>query len=177
MLDARIDAGDEVVALQETETGTPGGVDEVAPLAEVADAPHVGVLHVPFEHRLGVRVGQVAFGDNAVRIAGPVGESLQPASLVDRIGDAERGLDVDRLRHVGETDLGDIVLDPVVLRLQRVDVAEKAVDRVRLEPGIAQLRPLQIVQVEMGVDQRNFGHAHCLSGTARISGRGRNPPS
>jgi len=29
MLDARIDAGDEIVPLQETETGTPGGVDEV----------------------------------------------------------------------------------------------------------------------------------------------------
>ena len=102
MLDARIDAGDETVTLQETETGTPGGVDEVAPLAEVACAPHVGILHVPFEHRLSVCVGQVALSDNAVRIAGLVGERLQPTGLVDRIGDAERSLDVDRFRHVGD---------------------------------------------------------------------------
>ena len=86
MLNARIDAGDEVVAFEESETGTPGGVDQVTPLAEVAYAAQVGVFHVPLEHLFGVPIGKVAFGDNAMRVAGLVGESLRPPGLVDRIG-------------------------------------------------------------------------------------------
>ena len=100
----------------------------------------------------------MALGDDAVRITGLVGESLKPLRLVDGVGNAERRLDVDRLRHIREADLGDIVVDPVVLRLQRVDVAEKAVDGVALEPRIAQLRTLHVVQVKMSVDEGNFGH-------------------
>ena len=39
--DARVDARDEVVALQELEAGAPGGIDEIAALAEIADAADI----------------------------------------------------------------------------------------------------------------------------------------
>ena len=123
----------------------------------------------------GVSLGRVAFGDDALRITGPVGESLQPPGLVDRIRNAERSLDVDRLRDIGEADLGDIIVNPVVLGLQCVDVAEKRMDRVGLEPGIAELRPLEIVQVKMGVDQRYVGHAALAHRAAKTTGCGGKP--
>ena len=100
----------------------------------------------------------MAFGDDAMRVTGLVGESLKPLRLIDGIGHAERRLDVDRLRHIREADLGDIVVDPIVLRLECVDIAKKAVDRVPLEPGIAQLRTLHVMQVKVGVDEGYFGH-------------------
>ena len=56
-------------ALQEFEAGAPGAIDEIAAIAEIPDAAHVRVLHVPFEHRFGVGIGQMAFRDDAVRIA------------------------------------------------------------------------------------------------------------
>ena len=144
--------------LEELEAGAPGRVDEIAPIAEIADTAYVPIVHVPLEHRLGVGAGEMAFGDDAMRIAGAIGEGLQPFGLVDRIGCAERGLDVDCLRYVGETDLGDVVLDPVVLRLERVDIAEEAVHGIGLEPRITELRALQVMQMEMGVDEGDVGH-------------------
>ena len=169
----------EVVPLEELEAGAPGRVDEIAPIAEIADTAYVPIVHVPLEHRLGVGAGEMAFGDDAMRIAGAIGEGLQPFGLVDRIGRAERGLDVDCLWHVREADLGDVVLDPVVLRLERVDIAEEAVHGIGLEPGIAELRPLQVVQVKVRVDERDVSHgsvpsrrkivAGCRHSTARVS--------
>ena len=132
--DARVDARHQIMPLQEFEAGAPGAVHEVAAIAEIPDAAHVGVLHVPIEHRLGVGIGQVALRDDAVRITGLVGESLKPLRLVDGVRSAKRRLDVDRLRHIREADLGDIVVDPIVLRLQGVDIAEKSMDGVALEP-------------------------------------------
>ena len=115
-------------------------------------------MHVTIKHLCGVRIGKMTFRDDAMRVTGLVGESLKPLRFVDGIWNAERRLDVDRLRHVREADLGDIVFDPIVLRLDRVDVAEEAMDRVRLQPGIAQLGTLHVVQVKVGVDEGYFGH-------------------
>ena len=42
--------------------------------------------------------------------------------------------------------------------VQKVEKEVPIVNRLGLQPRIAQLRPLEIVQVEMGVDQRNVGH-------------------
>src|SRR5208282_3465743 len=103
-------------------------------------------------------MGQVALRDDAVRITGLVSESLKPLRLVDGVGGAKRRLDMDRLRHIREADLGDIVVDPIVLRLQCVDIAEKSVNGLAFEPRIPQLRALQVVQVKVGVDEGNFGH-------------------
>src|SRR5437667_934769 len=108
---------------QEFEASAPGAVHEVAAFAEISDAAHVGVLHVPIQHGFSVRIGKTAFRDDAVRITGLVGESLEPLRLVDWVWSAKRRLDVDRLRYIREADLGDIVFDPIVLRLQRVDIA------------------------------------------------------
>ena len=120
-------------------------------------------MHVPFQHRLGVRVGEVAFGDDALGIAGRVGEGLQPLGFVHGIGRAERRLDMDRLRHIGEANLRQIIVDPIVLRLQRVDIAEKAMDRVALQPGIAKLWPLHVVKMKMRIDERYLGHPSIVS--------------
>ena len=162
-LNARVDAGDEAVALEEFVAGTPSRIDEIAAAAEISDTADVGILHVPFQHRLGVRVGEVAFGDDALGIAGRVGEGLQPLGFVHGIGSAERRLDVDRLRHIGEANLRQIIVDPVVLRLQRVDIAEKAMDRVALQPGIAKLWPLHVVKMKMRIDERYLGHPSVVS--------------
>src|SRR5271156_1241619 len=114
------------------ETRAPRSVHKVASIAEISDASHVGVMHVTIKHLCGVRIRKMTFRDDAMRVTGLVGESLNPLRFVDGIWNAERRLDVDRLRHVREADLGDIVFDPIVLRLDRVDVAEEAMDRGRL---------------------------------------------
>ena len=121
------------------EARAPGAVHKVASIAEISDATNVGILHLSIKHLCGVRIGKMAFGDDAMRITGFVGESLKPLRLVYRVRNAERRLNVNRFRHVREADLGDIILDPIVLRLESVDIAEKAVDGGRLEPRIPQL--------------------------------------
>ena len=57
----------------------PGGVDGVVALAEVAHAAHVGELQVLVDDLLGVRLGQVHLGHEAVGMAQAVGEGLHPA--------------------------------------------------------------------------------------------------
>ena len=100
----------------------------------------------------------MAFGDDALRIAGLVGEGLQPGGLVHRIRGVDRRLHMDRLGHIGEADLGDVVLDEVVLRLERIGIRQEAMHGIRLEPAVAQRRMLHVVQMEMGVDERELSH-------------------
>ena len=100
-----------------------------------------------------------------------VGEGLQPGGLVDRVGRVDRRLHMDRLRHVGEADLGDVVLDEVVLRLQRVGVGQEAVHGVGLQPAVAQRRMLHVVQMEMRVDESEFSHARRPSRAGCIGDR------
>ena len=92
-------------------------------------------------------------------IAERVGEGLEPARLVDGILDAERRLDMDRLGNVGEADLGDVVLDPVMLGLDGVDIAEEGMDGIGLEPAVAELGALHVMEMEMSVDEGDAGHA------------------
>src|SRR6516164_6782247 len=66
---------------------------------------------------------------------------------------------LDRLWHVGEADLGDVVLDPVMLRLDGIDIAEEGMDRIGLEPAVAELGALHVMEMEMGVDEGDAGHA------------------
>ena len=153
-----IDAGDEVVFGEEPEAALPVGIDEIVAGPEVADTADVLVLHVPLDHRLGVGLGEMDLGDNALRVAELVGHFLEPSGLVDRVGRADRRLDVDRLRHVREADLGDVVLDVVLRRLDRVDRPEHRMRRVALEPAIAERRVHHGVQVEMRVDERDRRH-------------------
>src|SRR5580658_3598974 len=158
MLDTRVYARDQIVLPQVFEAGAPGPVHKVASIAEVSDATHVGILHMSIKHLCGVRIGKMAFGDDAMRATGFVGKSLKPLRLIDGVWNAERRLNMNRFRHVREADLGDIVFDPIVLRLESVYVAQEAVDGGRLEPRIAQLRTLHVMQVKVGVNQGYFGH-------------------
>jgi hypothetical protein len=93
-----------------------------------------------------------------MRVTGLVRESLKPLRLADGVWNAKRRLDVDRFRHVREADFGDIVFNPIVLGLDSVYVTQEAVDRVWLQPRVAEFRMLQVVQVKVGVNERYFGH-------------------
>ncbi len=117
VLYTRVDARDQIMSLQVFEARAPGAVDEIAAFSEISNAAHVSVLNLPIKNRVGVGIGQMAFRDNTMRIAGLVGESLEPLRLVDGIRNAKRRLDVHRLRHIREADLGEIVVYPIVLRL------------------------------------------------------------
>jgi hypothetical protein len=100
----------------------------------------------------------MALGDDAVGVAGLIGKGLKPLGFGDGIGGIDRGLDVDGLGHIGEADLGDVILDPITLRLERVGVRQKAVDCVRLEPSVTQARVLHVVQMEVRIDERDPSH-------------------
>src|SRR5579871_3695947 len=118
----------------------------------------------------------MTFGDDAMRITGLVSERLKPLRLVDWVWNAQRRLDVDRLRHVREADFGDIVFNPIMLGLDCVYVAQEAVDRIWLQPRVAEFRMLHVVQVKVGVDERYFGHCgvpsqHRLSPSQPLSMR------
>ncbi len=132
MLDTRVDARDQIVSSQMFETGAPRSVHKVASVAKISDTTNVGVVHVTLKHLCSVGIGEMTFGDDAVRVTGLVGESLNPLRLVSGVWNAQRRLDVDRLRHVREADFGDIVFDPIMLRFDCVYVAQEAMDRIRL---------------------------------------------
>ena len=106
------------------------------------------------ERPLGVVADEVAVADDAVRESDAVGLLLQPAGFRDRVVDADRGLDVDGLGDVLEAGLRDVLVGRVQEHLEGIDVAEDRVDPVRLEPGVAQLRILQVPVVDVGVDER-----------------------
>jgi hypothetical protein len=113
---------------------------------------------MPVQHRRRIWPRQVAFGDDALRVAGLVRKGLQPSGLVDRIGRIDRGLDVYGLDHIGETDLRKIVLDAIALRFQWIGIGQKTVHGIGLQPAVAQGGVLQVVQVEVCVDEGKFRH-------------------
>ena len=113
---SRIQAGHQVVLAQAGEAPPPGRVELVVARAEVAHAAHVGVGQVLLDDLAGVRSRQVHLGDDAVGMPQAIGEGLQPARLLDRVGCPHGALDVDRLGDVGEASLGHPVVGPVALR-------------------------------------------------------------
>ena len=113
---------------------------------------------MPLDRLLGVRAGEVAVRDDPVREAEAVGPLLQPAGLLDWVGDPERGLHVHALAHVLEARLRDVVLRAIREHLQPVDVAEDGVDEIRLEPSVEEAGILQVDEVDLRVDQGQSRH-------------------
>ena len=157
-LDASVDARHELSRGKLGEAAAPGGIDKIAALAEIANSANVRVSQMPVEDLRRVRPRQMALRNDAVRIAGLVRERLQPFRLGHRIGRVYGGLNVDGLRHIGEADLGYVVLDAIALRFQWIGVRQKAMHGVRLKPAVAELRMLHVMQMEMRVDEGDFSH-------------------
>ena len=153
----------QAMLLQVGEAPQPGGVAKVVIVAVLAYAPHVGELHVALDDLRGVGLGEVDLGHDAVRMAKSVGEGLQPARLLDRVLDAPGALDVDGLHHVREAHLGQPVVSPVALRLDGADVLQDLVAGAGLEQVVAQLRVLQIVEMDVRVDERHLRHGRSSS--------------
>ena len=95
-------------------------------------------------------------------MADAVGERLQPPRLLHGIGRADRGVDVNRLDHVGEPGLGDVVVGPESLRLDRRQCPEDRVAHPRLHPRVVQVRELQVVEVDVCVHEREPCHGVSL---------------
>ena len=125
-LDASVDAGDEI-ARRSSRSRAATPIDEIAAFAKIADAAHVRVFQMPVEHR---RCVGTAPDDTPRRCPGDSrSRRRKPAAirLRDGIGRIDGRLNVDRLRYIREADLGQIVLDAVTLRLQRIGIRQKAV--------------------------------------------------
>ena len=114
-------------------------VHEIVTGTEVTHAAHVGVGHVALDDGLGIVLLQVDLGHDAVRVTQPVGEGLEPPGLLDGVLDAQRGLDMDGLPDIGEAGLGDVLVGPVALRLDALDVTQDGVLPAWLEPAVVQV--------------------------------------
>lgn len=112
---------------------------------------------MPLDDRLGVVLGEMDFGHDAVWMTDPVSERLQPLRLLDRIGDADRSLHVDRLGDVREARLRDVVVGPVALRLDSADVSEERVLELGLQPDVLEVLIAQIREMDVRVDEREIG--------------------
>jgi hypothetical protein len=82
------------------EAAFPVLVGEIVVVAEVTDAAHVRVLLCLPIVLAGVGAPEIDVGDDPLRSAEPVGEGPQPLRLLDRVLDADRSLDVDRVAYV-----------------------------------------------------------------------------
>ena len=97
-------------------------------------------------------------GDDPVREAGAVGLLLEPARLLDRVVDPDRGLHVDALLTFWNRVSAMKCSRHVPEHLQPVDVAEDRVHPVALEPRVAEARVLQVPVVDVRVDEGQPGH-------------------
>ncbi|MCP9984733.1 hypothetical protein LUX32_49800 [Actinomadura madurae] len=164
----RIIAADQPVALQEGVAAEPGLVGEVSVVPQIAYPAQVGELGVPGQCLGGVGAGEVGVGDDAVRDAEPVGERLQPAGLLHGVVRTDGGLDVHDLADVVEARLGDEVVGPVAARPDRsVGADHRVLGRVRLQPLVPEPGMAEIVEVDVGVDERQVGHVTSSPGRRR----------
>ena len=94
---------------------------------------------------------------DAVRIAGAVGYRLQPAGLTDRVRWVVVGLHVHRFDDVVVAEIGEQILDQIVLAQWRIIVGEHLHRHRRGEPRIV----LPFPDVMVAVDDRAVVH-RCL---------------
>ncbi len=157
-LGRRVEAGHQVVPLEVGKARAPPRVARVVAFSEVPHAAEVREGKVPIDDVARVIPRQVDLADDAVGMTQSVRERLEPTRLLHRVIDAQRGLDVDRLAESGEARLTDEVIGPVALRLDGADVSHDRVHELRLQPRVPQARIAQVVEVDVGVDEREPGH-------------------
>ena len=127
----------------------PGGVP--VPAQNLADAAHVALRAVRFQHRAGVRLLEAGVSHDPVGEAMLVGDGLQPACLGGRVVPQKTRLDVDRLHQVDAGHVGPVVGEQVVAD-ERRRAAEHHLARAVGQPRVT--ARVQLPEMMVGIDDR-----------------------